>query len=266
MGAGLSGRSRRLGVLAGGVLLAVTGLSLVASSSHALARTTPKPGSSCAHPVYSSQTLGGPAGDIKDFRVRFKTVSNPEPGTPTPETEQVEVAVTNPRIIICSAIVTDLGYNHATGRYEHARRHVYHLSIGPHGGLSSSITVPANAHVVAQVFARIEPAKLVTKPTSGCTLDTIWDGVGDGGDKQDYTVMLKTTGHEPGPYSVQVEVKILNPKVEICSATVLWYEGNGATGQHSAPVTIGVHGGVSSRVPLPASADGVAAKVLGRLT
>lgn len=104
-----------------------------------------------------------------------------------------------------------------------------------------------------------------THPTSGCTLDTIWYGAGDGGDKQDYSVTLKTTGHEPGPYSVQVEVKILNPKVEICSATVLWYEGNGATGQHSAPVTIGVHGGVSSRVSLPASADGVAAKVLGRL-
>jgi hypothetical protein len=99
---------------------------------------------------------------------------------------------------------------------------------------------------------------------SGCTLDAIWDGVGDGGDKQDYTVTLKTTGSVPGPYTVQVEVKILNPKVEICSATVLWYEGNGATGQHSAPVTIGPHGGVSSRVSLPANADGVAAKVLGR--
>jgi hypothetical protein len=104
-----------------------------------------------------------------------------------------------------------------------------------------------------------------THPASDCTLDTIWDGVGDGGDKQDYGVTLKTTGSEPGPYSVQVEVKILNPKVEICSATVLWYEGNGATGQHSAPVTIGAHGGVSSHVSLPASADGVAAKVLGRL-
>jgi hypothetical protein len=102
-------------------------------------------------------------------------------------------------------------------------------------------------------------------PTSDCTLDTIWYGAGDGGDKQDYSVTLKTTGHEPGPYSVQVEVKILNPKVEICSVTVLWYEGNGATGQHSASVTIGPHGGVSSRVSLPASADGVAAKVLGRL-
>lgn len=104
-----------------------------------------------------------------------------------------------------------------------------------------------------------------THPTSGCTLDTIWYGAGDGGDKQDYSVTLKTSGSEPGPYTVQVEVKILNPKVEICSATVLWYEGNGATGQHSASVTIGPHGGISSRVSLPASADGVAAKVLGRL-
>ena len=104
-----------------------------------------------------------------------------------------------------------------------------------------------------------------THPTSDCTLDTIWDGVGDGGDKQDYSVMLKVTGSEPGPYTAQVEVKILNPKVEICSATVSWYEGNGATGQHSAPVTIGLHGGLSSQVSLPVGADGVAAKVLGRL-
>jgi len=99
---------------------------------------------------------------------------------------------------------------------------------------------------------------------SGCTLDTIWDGAGDGGDKQDYTVTLKVTGSEPGPYSVQIEVKVLNPKVEICSGSVLWYEGNGATGQHRAPVTIGAHGGVSSRVTLPTGADGVAAKVLAR--
>jgi hypothetical protein len=118
--------------------------------------------------------------------------------------------------------------------------------------------------------ARVACEKRVKKaidshPTSGCTLDTIWYGAGDGGDKQDYNVTLKIAGSEPGPYSAQVEVKILNPKVGICSATVLWYEGNGATGQHSAPVTIGVHGGVSSRVSLPAGADGVAAKVLGRL-
>jgi hypothetical protein len=123
----------------------------------------------------------------------------------------------------------------------------------------------ADTVLFAKVYARLEPPKSGTHPASGCTLDTIWDGVGDGGDKQDYSVTLKTTGSEPGPYSVQVEVKILNPKVEICSGSVLWYEGNGATGQHSAPVTIGVHGGVSSRVSLPATADGVAAKVLGRL-
>ena len=38
-----------------------------------------KPGSSCSHPLESSFTLGGPAGDMKDFGVKFKTISDPEP-------------------------------------------------------------------------------------------------------------------------------------------------------------------------------------------
>jgi hypothetical protein len=103
-----------------------------------------------------------------------------------------------------------------------------------------------------------------THPTSGCTLINTWDGVGEAGDKQDYSVKLKVTGAEPGPYTAQVEVKILNPKVTICSATVSWYEGNGATGQHSASVTIGPRGGISSRVSLPVGADGVLATVRAR--
>ncbi|MGH2853011.1 MAG: hypothetical protein ACRDLF_02315 [Solirubrobacteraceae bacterium] len=103
-----------------------------------------------------------------------------------------------------------------------------------------------------------------TRPASGCTLINTWDGVGEGGDKRDFSVKLKVTGAEPGPYSAQIEVKILNSKVEICSATIAWYEGNGATGQHSAPVTIGAHGGVSSRASLPAGADAVLATVRAR--
>lgn len=120
-----------------------------------------KPGSSCAHPVYSSQTLGGPAGDTKDFRVKFKVLGEPNLGSSEPETEEVEVTIYNPHVVICSAIATDLGYNYDTHRYEASRRHVFHLTIGSHGGLSSSITVPANANVVAQVFARISD----TNPT-----------------------------------------------------------------------------------------------------
>jgi hypothetical protein len=107
--------------------------------------------------------------------------------------------------------------------------------------------------------------KKLTAPTSGCTLETFWDGAGDGGDKKDFSVTLNVSGIEPGPYTVAVEVTLHNPKVEICNATVKWYEGQGASGQHSAPVTIGRHGGVSSRLSLPVNADGMFVKVMARL-
>jgi hypothetical protein len=184
------------------------------------------------------------------------------PDTPTKGQDELDVSIHNPRVVICRAVVEE-----RAGTYNPKALRTFHPTIGAHGGLSSSLPRPgegSGAVLFAKVYARLEPAKIIS-PTSDCTLETFSDGAGDSGDKQDYTVTFKATGHEPGPYSAQVEVKILNPRVEICSATVLWYEGNGATGQHSAPVTIGVHGGVSSRVSLPASADGMAAKVLGRL-
>jgi hypothetical protein len=235
------------GLFLAGLLLAVASSAWAADTKHRL-------GSSCAHPLMST-ALGGTG--ARYYSVSFR------PDSPSVGQDQLAVSIHNPRVVICRAVVEE-----RAGTYNPKALRTFHPSIGPHGGLSSPISRPgegAGTVLFAKVYARLEPPKSGTHPTSGCTLDTIWYGAGDGGDKQDYSVTLKTTGHEPGPYSVQVEVKILNPKVEICSATVLWYEGNGATGQHSAPVTIGAHGGVSSRVSLPASADGVAAKVLGRL-
>jgi hypothetical protein len=118
----------------------------------------------------------------------------------------------------------------------------------------------------ARVACEKRVKKKVTKPTTSCTLNTTWDGVGDGGDKQDYTVTVKEAGSGSGPYTAQVEVKILNPRVEICKATVSWYEmGKEAAGLQSSPVTIGVHGGVSSRVTLPAGATRAFSTVTGRL-
>jgi len=243
------GSSTRLiaGLFLAGLLLAVGSSAWASSIKHKL-------GSSCAHPLMST-AFGGTG--ARYYSVSFR------PDSPSVGQDQLAVSIHNPRVVICRAVVEE-----RAGTYNPKALRTFHPSIGPHGGLSSPIPRPgegAGTVLFAKVYARLEPPKSGTHPTSGCTLDTIWYGAGDGGDKQDYSVTLKTTGHEPGPYSVQVEVKILNPKVEICSATVLWYEGNGATGQHSAPVTIGAHGGVSSRVSLPASADGVAAEVLGRL-
>jgi len=118
----------------------------------------------------------------------------------------------------------------------------------------------------ARVACEKRVKKKVTKPTSGCTLVTSWDGVGDGGDKQDFTVTVKEAGSGSGPYTAQVEVKILKSNVEICNATVSWYEiGKETSGLQSSTVTIGSHGGVSSRVTLPAGATRAFAKVTGRL-
>ena len=57
--------------------------------------------------------------------------------------------------MICSGAITDLGHNPTTGKFEKANRHVYHVTIGPHGGLSSEVTVPSDAFVVAEVRARL---------------------------------------------------------------------------------------------------------------
>jgi hypothetical protein len=108
------------------------------------------------------------------------------------------------------------------------------------------------------------PASARTTPASACRLQTVWDGVGDAGDKRDFSVTLKIAGNEPGPYSARVKVTIHNPKVELCGGTISWYEGQGAGGQHRHSVSIGRHGGLSSQVTLPAGADGVAATVLAR--
>jgi len=243
------GSSTRLiaGLFLAGLLLAVGSSAWASSIKHKL-------GSSCAHPLMTT-AFGGTG--ARYYGVSFR------PDSPSVGQDQLAVSIHNPRVVICRAVVEE-----RAGTFNPKALRTFHPSIGPHGGLSSPIPRPgegAGTVLFAKVYARLEPPRSGTHPTSGCTLDTIWDGAGDGGDKQDYSVTLKVTGHEPGPYSAQVEVKILNPKVEICSGSVLWYEGNGATGQHSASVTIGVNGGLSSRVSLPASADGVAAKVLGRL-
>jgi hypothetical protein len=247
MGADWSRTRPIAGLFFAGLLLVVGSSAWAADSKHKL-------GSSCVHPLMST-AFGGTG--ARYYSVAFL------PDSPSVGQDQLDVSIHNPRVVICRAVVEE-----RAGTYNPKALRTFYPTIGRHGGLSSPVPRPgegADTVLFAKVYARLEPPKSGTHPASGCTLDTIWDGVGDGGDKQDYSVTLKVTGHEPGPYSVQVEVEILNPKVEICSGTVLWYEGNGATGQHSAPVTIGVHGGVSSRVSLPASADGVAAKVLGRL-
>jgi hypothetical protein len=236
----------------------LAGLLLVGASS-ALAHPVKLRGalgSSCNHPLMSTP-LGGTGARYYSVRLRADASDSGQ--------DELDVAIHNPRVVICRAVVEE----RASGGSAKALR-TFHPTIGSHGGLSSPLPRPevgSGAILYAKVYARLEPSKMPpVTPTPGCTLVNTWIyGPGEDGDKQDFSVKLKETGTPPAPYSVQIEVRIRNPKVEICSGSVSWYEGNGASGQHTASVTIGVHGGISSRISLPAGADGVLAKVTARL-
>ncbi len=244
------GSSTRLiaGLVLAGLLLAVGSSAWAAGTKHKL-------GSSCTHPLMTTAFGGSGA---RYYSVGFR------PDSPSVGQDQLDVTIRNPRVVICRAVVVE-----RAGTFNPKALRTFHPSVGPHGGLSSPVPRPgegAGTVLFAKVYARLEPPMSGTHPASGCTLTTAWDGTGDGGDKQDYTVTVKETGSGAGQYAAQVEVKIRNPKVEICSATVSWYEiGKEASGLQSSPVTIGVHGGVSSRVTLPAGATKAFATVLGRL-
>jgi hypothetical protein len=237
----------------------LAGLLLVGASSALAhpAKLRGALGSSCNHPLISTP-LGGTGARYYSVRLRADASDSGQ--------DELDVAIHNSRVVICRAVVEE----RAGGGSTKALR-TFHPAIGSHGGLSSPLPRPglgSGAILYAKVYARLEPSKTsptTPSPTSGCTLANTWDGFGEDGDKQDFSVKLEETGTSPGPYSAQIDVTIHNPKVEICEDSISWYEGNGATGQHTAPVTIGVHGGLSSRVSLPVGADAVFAKVTARL-
>jgi hypothetical protein len=234
----------------------LAGLLLVGASSALAhpAKLRGALGSSCNHPLMSTP-LGGTGARYYSVRLRADASGSGQ--------DELDVAIHNPRVVICRAVIEE----RASGGSAKALR-TFHPTIGPHGGLSSPVPRPgagSGAILNAKVYARLEPSKMPPNPTAGCTLANTWDGYSEDGDRQDFGVRIKETGTSPGPYSAQIEVTIHNSKVEICEGSISWYEGNGATGQHTAPVTIGVHGGLSSRVSLPVGADAVFAKVTARL-
>lgn len=248
MGAHRSRTRLIIGLCLTGLLLAEGSSALASASKHHSAL-----GSSCAHPLMTT-AFGGTG--ARYYSVTFR------PDTPSKGQDELDVSIHNPRVVICRAVVEE-----RAGTYNPKALRTFHPILGAHGGLSSPLPrARAGSNIIffAKVYARLEPAKIIS-PTSGCTLETFWDGAGDGGDKKDFSVTLNVAGNEPGPYTAAVEVTIHNPKVDICNATVKWYEGQGASGQHSAPVTIGRHGGVSSRLSLPVNADGMFVKVTARL-
>jgi hypothetical protein len=94
-----------------------------------------KPGTSCMHPLISSQTSYGPGGDKADFTVELGGYNpNLLPG----ELQHVWAIVTlqSNRVVICPK-VTILDEPHGP-----SSRQRYYVSVGPQGGVSSSVTVP----------------------------------------------------------------------------------------------------------------------------
>lgn len=116
-----------------------------------------KPGTSCKHPLASGISAAGPAGDLKDVGVKRLILSETHPGEPREgdfTTFKVEVTRHNPRAVMCSLTVSEFRESTATpGRIERGK--VYHLTIGPQGGVSSAVTVPANVVVVPVVRFRL---------------------------------------------------------------------------------------------------------------
>jgi hypothetical protein len=186
------------------------------------------------------------------------------PNTPSKGQEELKVQVISPRVVICRAVVEERNGNEELPAFR-----MFHPTIGSHGGLSSplpEIGEGVNRAYFAKVYARLEPSKQPPPPPGSCPLKTQSLGVdqGDEGDRKEFTVSLKSSSNGDGEYSLWVEVAILNPKVEICSDTILWYEGNNLAAPHTSTVSIGVHGGRSSTVLLPADADGLLATVTAR--
>jgi hypothetical protein len=115
------------------------------------ARSPVRPGANCNYPLFSGFAVDGAASqksDLKDFTVKYKLdrESNPgEPGEGALTTFHAEVIVTNPRIVMCRVVVKEFK---GSGRS-------WPLPIGPHGGLSSKITLESRIGFSIAGYARL---------------------------------------------------------------------------------------------------------------
>jgi hypothetical protein len=111
-----------------------------------------KPGSSCKHPLFSAFAVDGASSqgsDLKDFTVKFKLDRRNKSGERGESiTFHAEVIVSNPRLVMCRLVVAESKGGGPRGRN-------YPLSIGPHGGLSSQLTLPAGTAFGIIGYARL---------------------------------------------------------------------------------------------------------------
>lgn len=98
----------------------------------------------------------GELGNTNEITVQLKKLSGPSSSW-RGATIAVEVKVKNPRISICSATLSEAIFISPSTP---AESHEFHLTIGPHGGQSSPVTLSDKMwFVVAQVTARRKPAR-----------------------------------------------------------------------------------------------------------
>ncbi len=140
------------------------------------ARSPTPAGSSCNYPLTSAQTLGGPAGDTKDFSVKVLQPGYHGNGTGLETTShyQLEVAIHSPNIIICAATMRVLTPN-LEGFFRSNLFTDHRVAIAPHGGLSPTILgpLPQGDDVTGQAYARYtHPPGTVALKHSGRTAAT----------------------------------------------------------------------------------------------
>jgi hypothetical protein len=112
----------------------------------------PKPTHGCTLET-SAQDNGAQYGDTKDFGVKLKWVGQVISGEP--KKLEVEVTIHKPHITICSGSLHGLEPILTNGVETGANQATYPVTIGPHGGMSSPVTVPSNFDApVATVKAR----------------------------------------------------------------------------------------------------------------
>lgn len=115
------------------------------------ARSPVPPGANCNYPLFSGFAVDGAhsqKSDIKDFTVEYKRDSETKPGEPSVgalTTFQAEVIVTNPRIVMCRLVVNE---------FKGSRRS-WPLTIGPHSGLSSRLTLESRIPFGIAGYARV---------------------------------------------------------------------------------------------------------------
>mgnify|MGYP001217605702 CR=1 FL=1 len=121
---------------------------------------TPKPGSSCTHPLESRLTSRAQVGDATgDYSIE---VVGYEPNIPLGGFQRlrVRVSVHNAHVVLCPVIkildtvTTSEEANANPAKY--GTPHYYHVSIAPGGGLSSAVTLPEGDFTPIRVYARLK--------------------------------------------------------------------------------------------------------------